>query len=140
MLIINSDKTLFSAIKNIEDLYKKHKFLRVVVKTGKDRSLDYNSISHVWYAEIADQLKDEDALGWKNYCKLHFGVPLLRAEDEEFRSIYDNSIKLLQYEKKLQAMKYFPVTSIMTNEQFSKYLNEMQLYFGDLGVNLTFQS
>lgn len=140
MIIINSDKTLFLLIDNIKDLYDKHKFLRIIIKTGKDRSLDYNSISHVWYAEIANQLKDEDALGWKNHCKLHFGVPLLRAEDEEFREIYDKSIKLLSYEKKLQAMKYFPVTSIMTNEQFGKYLQEIQLYFCDLGVNLTFQS
>lgn len=140
MMIINSDKTLLFTVDNIKNLYDKHKFLRITVKTGKDRSLDYNSLSHVWYSDIADQLKDEDALGWKNYCKLHFGVPLLRAEDEEFREIYDNSIKLLSYEKKLQAMKYFPVTSIMTNEQFGKYLHEIQLYFSDLGVNLTFQS
>lgn len=140
MIIINSDKTLLSTVDNIKNLYDKHKFLRITIKTGKDRSLDYNSLSHVWYSDIADQLKDEDALGWKNYCKLHFGVPLLRAEDEEFRGIYDNSIKLLSYEKKLQAMKYFPVTSIMTNEQFGKYLHEIQLYFYDLGVNLTFQS
>lgn len=140
MIIINSEKTLLLSIDNIKDLYYKHKFLRITIKTGKDRSLDYNSLSHVWYSEIANQLKDEDALGWKNHCKLHFGVPLLRTEDDEFREIYDNSIKLLSYEKKLQAMKYFPVTSIMTNEQFGKYLQEIQSYFYDLGVNLTFMS
>jgi hypothetical protein len=137
-MIINSDKTLLSTVDSIKNLYDKHKFLRITIKTGKDRSLDYNAISHVWYAQIANELKDDDALGWKCHCKLHFGVPLLRAEDAEFRECYDSSIKFLSYEQKLKVMKYLPVTSIMTNEQFGKYCKEMQSYFYDLDLHLEF--
>ena len=138
MITVNSDNSLIEASKKIKEMYAQHKFLRITIKTGKDRSLDYNALSHVWYAQIADELKDDDALGWKCHCKLHFGVPLLRAEDAEFREFYDNSIKGLSYEQKLKAMKYLPVTSIMTNEQFGKYCKEMQLYFYDLDVHLEF--
>lgn len=138
MITVNSDNSLIAASLKIKEVYAKHKYLRITVKTGKDRSLDYNALSHVWYAQIADELKDDDALGWKCHCKLHFGVPLLRAEDAEFREFYDNSIKCLSYEQKLKAMKYLPVTSIMSNEQFGKYCKEMQLYFYDLDVHLEF--
>jgi hypothetical protein len=138
MITINSDNSLSAASQKIKEMYAKHKYLRITVKTGKDRSDDYNALSHVWYAQIANELKDDDALGWKCHCKLHFGVPLLRAEDDEFREFYDNSIKCLSYEQKLKVMKYLPVTSLMTNEQFGKYCKEMQLYFYDLDVHLEF--
>tara|TARA_R110000822_G_scaffold292440_1_gene414429 strand:- start:13 stop:441 length:429 start_codon:yes stop_codon:yes gene_type:complete len=138
MIIVNSDTSLSAASHKLSEMYAKHKFLRITVKTGKDRSSNYNALSHAWYAQIADELKDDDALGWKCHCKLHIGVPLLRAEDAEFREFYDNAIKGLSYEQKLKVMKYLPVTSLMTNEQFGKYCKEMQSYFDDLDVHLEF--
>jgi len=106
--------------------------------TEPTRSLDQNSLIHVWYAEIAQQIPEDDALGWKCYCKLHHGVPILRAEDEGFRIAYDGSVKGLTYEQKLLAMRMLPVTSLMNTKQLSKYAEAVQADFERRGVLLQF--
>ena len=138
-LVINSDTSLQSAIGVLRELYQSHRFVKVSAKTGKARSLDQNAISHAWYEQLARELREDDALGWKAYCKLHFGVPILRAEDDEYREAYDSSIKVgFTYEQKLAAMKFWPVTSLMTKPQLSKYLEAMQAEFSKRGVRLEF--
>ena len=138
-LVINSDSSLQTAFGVLREMYQTNKFVKAALKTGKARSLDQNSISHAWYEQLARELKEEDELGWKCFCKLQFGVPLLRAEDAEFREFYDSSIRSnFTYEQKLQAMKYLPVTSLMTKAQLSKYLEAMQAHFIKQGVMLEF--
>jgi hypothetical protein len=135
---INSDTSLQNIIGLIRSTYNEFKFLRVNVKTGKDRSLSQNAITHAWYEQLARELREESALGWKCYCKLHHGVPILRSEDEEFRDAYDQVIKGLRYEQKLVAMRSWPVTSLMNKEQLSKYAEAMQADFRERGVLLEF--
>ena len=137
--MLNSEYSLQSALGEIRDLWKFHKWLKVTVQTSKPRSIDQNAISHAWYEQLARELPEDDAICWKSYCKLHFGVPLLRAEDQQFREFYDNAMKnSLTYEQKLAAMKFVPVTSLMTKAQLSKYLEAMQAGIGR-GVVLEFQ-
>lgn len=101
------------------------------------RSKDQNSKTHAWYQEIARALPEDDAKGWKRYCKLHHGVPILRAEDDDFRELYDLAIrKTLSYEQKLQAMDILRVTSEMTKSQLSRYFDAVQADFFNKGVNL----
>lgn len=102
------------------------------------RSIEQNNLSHEWYEEIAAALPDDDALGWKCYCKLHHGVPILRAEDEEFRSAYDGAIKGLSYEQKREVMKIWPVTSLMKTKQLSAYLEAIKADFEQRQVFLEF--
>lgn len=135
---INSAESLQSLIGDLRSLWDKHKYLRVSIKTGKDRSLPQNALTHAWYSQIARELREDDELGWKSYCKLHHGVPILRAEDDEFRVTYDSVIRPLAYEKKLEAMKCWPVTSIMSKEQLSKYAEAVQDDFLRRGVRLEF--
>jgi hypothetical protein len=104
--------------------------LEVLIRPAKkNRSLEQNAISHAWYEELSKKLPEENVLGWKCFCKLHFGVPILRAEDPEFREVYDNTIKLMTYEQKLEVMKFFPISSIMSTNQLSRYLEAMQKHF-----------
>lgn len=128
-ITVNSDTSLQQAIGDLRELYKQHRFVRVKMTTGKARSLDQNSTAHVWYEQIAREMREDTPLGVKCYCKLHLGVPILRAEDDEFRSVYDMVIKPLSYEKKLEAMKAWPVTSLMTKDQLNQYLVAMQSDF-----------
>lgn len=137
-IVINSADSLRTAIGNLRDMWNRHKFLRVSVKAGKDRSIPQNAITHVWYGQIARELREDDELGWKCYCKLHHGVPILRAEDDEFRTTYDAVIRPLSYEQKLIAMRCWPVTSMMTKEQLSKYAEAVQADFAKRGVVLEF--
>ena len=136
---VNSESALQAFIGDMRDLFKQHKFVKVSAKIGKARSLDQNAISHCWYEQLARELKEDDALGWKAYCKLHHGVPILRAEDEQFRDFYDRTLKVtLAYDQKLDAMKFLPVTSLMTKPQLSKYLEAVRDDFMKRGVMLEF--
>lgn len=137
--IINSAESLQKFIGDVRSEYDQHKFIRATLKTGKDRSLDQNALSHAWYEQLARELREYDALGYKCYCKLHHGVPILRAEDEDFRAFYDTAMrKTLTYEQKISAMKFVPVTSEMTKLQLSKYLEAVQADFARSQVNLEF--
>jgi hypothetical protein len=136
---VNSESALQAFIGDMRDLFKQHKFVKVSAKIGKARSLDQNAISHCWYEQLARELKEDDALGWKSYCKLHHGVPILRAEDEQFREFYDRTLRVtLTYDQKLDAMKFLPVTSLMTKPQLSKYLEAVRDDFLKRGVMLEF--
>jgi hypothetical protein len=135
-LIINSDASLSLTCSQLAETYLQHRYLRISVKIGKGRSKKQNSFSHAWYVEIAKAFPENDAKRWKRFCKLHYGVPILRAEDEEFKEAYDGSVKLLPYENKLIAMDSWPVTSIMTKRQLSDYATEIQAHFSKCGLYL----
>lgn len=131
-ITVNSDTTLQQAIGDLRDLFKQHRFVRVKMTTGKARSLDQNGISHVWYEQIARELREDTALGVKCFCKLNYGIPILRAEDDGFREKYDSLVKgRFNYEEKLELMTWFPVTSLMSKDQLSQYLAAMQSGYAD---------
>jgi len=100
------------------------------------RSGAQNAATHVLYEMIAQAFPHDDAAGWKRYCKLHFGVPILRAEAPDFREAYDKSIKPLPYETKLAVMAYWPVTSIMDRSQIARYIDAIRADFEPRGVIL----
>ncbi|MFY4004914.1 hypothetical protein [Achromobacter denitrificans] len=108
----------------------------LIQEQKKPRTPAQNAFSHAWYEEIARALPEDDALGWKCYCKLHHGVPILRAEDDDFRQAYDGAIKGLSYEQKLLAMRVFPVTSRMSTRQLTKYADAVRDDFAARGVLL----
>lgn len=131
VFILNADReSVLNAIRTAKDGFK-------VTLEPAGRSIPQNSLSHEIYALIAQALPEDDPIGWKAYCKLQFGVPILRAEDAEFREFYDGNIKKsFSYEQKLKAMKYLPVTSLMNKEQKSRYLDEVIAHFTARGVQL----
>jgi hypothetical protein len=100
------------------------------------RSLEQNAKSHVWYAQVARELKEDSPEGVKSECKLRFGVPILRAESGDFRKMYDAVIKGHTYETKLEVMRYLPVTSIMTTAQLTAYMDDVQRECSKRGVML----
>lgn len=110
-----------------------------VLKKGLPRSADQNRLQRLWMLEAEEQ-GDMTAEEYRGYCKLHFGVPILRAEDEEFKQIYDQVIRPLPYDAKLALMMVpidLPVTSRMTTDQKSRYLSAMQNHFVEQGFQLT---
>lgn len=135
---VNSEKQLSRVIGDIRELYAKNRYVRVQMSTGKRRSLDQNAISHVWYEQVAEELREDTALGVKRFCKLHFGVPILRADSPDFRELYDATIKPMPYEHKLRAMDLLDVTSLMEKAQFSQYLEEVQRHYLSRNVRLEF--
>ena len=138
IIVIKSEESLQLASGILREMYREHGYVKVSAKPVDPRSIDQNAISHAWYEQLARELREDDALGSKCYCKLHHGVPILRAEAEDFREAYDAAIKGLTYEQKLKAMRILPVTSMMNKKQLSKYLEAMQEDFRPRGVLLEF--
>ncbi len=114
--------------------------LTVKITEGIDRSLEQNRLQQKWHTEAAQQLKDESAEDKRAYCKLHFGVPIRREHDEDFKAAYDRVIRPLTYEQKLEAMKIpldFPVTRDMSMKEKKEYLKQVQDFYRGLNVKLT---
>lgn len=106
---------------------------------GAPRSASQNRLAQRWFTDIATQLGDQTHEDVRAECKLRFGVPILRAENEAFRLSYDRVIKSLPYEEKLEAIKAFdlPVTRLMTAKQMTAFMDAMQRHWLPLGVRLT---
>lgn len=106
---------------------------------GAPRSNAQNRLAQRWFTDIATQLGDQTHEEVRAECKLRFGVPILRAENETFRLSYDRVLKSLPYEQKLDAIKAFdlPVTRLMTVKQMTAFMDEMQRHWLGQGVRLT---
>ncbi|WP_425489264.1 hypothetical protein [Noviluteimonas gilva] len=135
---MNSDTSLQSAIGELREQYRVHRFVQVKIVAGKKRSVEQNAVLHGWFGQVARELREDDERGVKRFCKLHFGVPLLRAEDEEFRDAYDRVVRPLPYESKLIAMDILPVTSAMTTKQLDKCMTDIQDHYAKHGVALVY--
>lgn len=113
--------------------------LTVTITKGAARSHMQNRLAQRWFSDVARQIEGETHEDVRAYCKLHFGVPILRAENEAFRQSYDRTMKGLPYEAKLEAIKAFdlPVTRLMTVKQMTAFMDEMQRHWSGMGMNLT---
>ena len=110
----------------------------VTWSAGADRSGQQNRLQWLWANETAQQLGDRGGEDVQAEWKLTVGVPILRADDPAFRLVYDQAIRPLSYEKKIQAMKLgFPVTSIMKVRQMVRFMDEVQRQTLAMGVRLT---
>ena len=133
--IINSERSLASVTSLLVELWHAKKYLRVSIKTGKDRSLDQNAISHCWYEQIAKEVGGSSEQV-KRDCKFLYGVPILRAADAEFSDWCVAALDWLDYEEKVEAMKWIDVTSLMSVEQMTDYLTAMQADHAKAGIIL----
>lgn len=136
IITAHSKRQLISAIEQQQFKYP----VTVDITQGRKRSVEQNQLQRLWLNEAAEQLKDESAEDKRAYCKLHFGVPILRNENKEFKRQYDKVIRPLSYEDKLEIMKVpfdCPVTRLMKTGQKKRYLDDMWHFFTNLGVRLT---
>lgn len=111
----------------------------VEITTGRHRTVAQNKLQRRWMQEAAEQM-GESAEYWRGYAKLTIGVPILRAENEEFRARYDAVVRPLPYEQKLAIMMEpldLPVTRLMTTAQKTAYLDQVFKHFSEQGVVLT---
>lgn len=114
--------------------------ITISIIPGDHRSTAQNRLQRKWCHEAAEQLGDRTPEEVRGYCKLHYGVPILRGENEAFRVEYDDVIKPLPYEAKLKLMMEpfdFGVTRIMTTAQKTAYLDAMFRGLSEMGVKLT---
>lgn len=108
----------------------------VVEFVPESRSLDQNSLIYALYQQIASQLPDSAIVDIRRECKLRYGVPILRAHSEEFCYVYDKAIKPLDYEFKLRAMDWLPVTSKMAKAQATEFIETVVREYSQQGLCL----
>jgi hypothetical protein len=114
--------------------------LTVEITAGATKTNSQNRLQRQWCNDVSQQLGDRTAEDVRAFSKLHFGVPILRAESEAYASAYDELIRPLPYEIKLRYMATpfdFAVTRAMTSRQLSAYLDAMSQHWLSLGVTLT---
>ena len=112
----------------------------VVEFVPESRSLGQNSLIYALYQQIASQLPDRAIVDIRREAKLHFGVPIMRAGNDEFRYVYDHAIKPLEYEFKLRAMDWLPVTSKMSKAQGSEFIDTVIREYSQQGLCLVHPS
>ena len=113
--------------------------LTVTWAQGASRSSLQNRLAQRWFTDIATQLGDRTHDEVRAECKVVFGVPILRAENEAFRSQYDLTLRPLPHEQKIEAVRVFdlPVTRLMTVKQMTAFMDAMQRHWTAQGVRLT---
>lgn len=112
----------------------------VAIEAGRSRTTKQNRLQRQWINEIAEQMPEHSAEEWRGICKLHFGVPIMRAASEGFHKTYDEVIRPMDYETKVKLMSApldMPVTRLMNTRQHTEYLNLIYQHFTALGVALT---
>lgn len=128
---INAIRSLF----NEGDILDKPVIVEIKEHKGA-RSLAQNNLSHKWYTERAGHIGTTH--GYEHcYCKLEYGCPILIVDSNEFAEFYLAAIEPLEYEKKIEAMKYISITSIMNVTQMKQYLNDIDYESGRNGICLS---
>ena len=110
------------------------------ITKGRPRSIEQNKLNWMWMGEISEQLGDMTIEEVRGTCKLTHGVPILRAENEQFREVYDRLIKDHPYEAKVEMMMLpldFAITRIMKVPQMQAYLDAIHRHYTAEGVQLT---
>lgn len=130
---VNSEASLQDIQRYIEADYRQHKYLQVEVAIGKVRTLPQNSMIYALYARATHTPKGEGhtTLDIRCLCKLTLGIPILYTENKKFRESYQRDIKpYFDYEHKIRMMTFFPVSSLMSTEQESRYIDAILAEYG----------
>ena len=141
-LSVNGVGKLSEAITKITAMFREHKFLVVSIRPGKDRTLDQNALWFAMYQRIAQMTEIGDVEDARRYCKLHYGVPIMRKADEDFRNAWNVSFLMLTYETKLELMgpcalfgpDGFPVTRLFDRAQGIAYTDKIVADWSQRGV------
>jgi len=144
---VNSAARLSEAITRLTAMYRDKKYVVVSLRPGKDRTLDQNALWFALYERIAQMTQIGDVEDARRYCKLHFGVPIMRNADADFRDGWNRMFLHLEYEQKLDLMGAcslfgpdgFPVTRLFNRAQGIAYTDRIVeeftgrgVFFGDL--------
>ena len=111
-----------SAVESVDD----GMVVEVVIREHKsNRSLAQNRLAFRWYGELAGHLGTTPEYEHR-LAKLRYGCPLLIADDAEFADFYRRGIEPLDYESRVIAMQWFPVSRLFSVKMMTQYLHDME--------------
>ena len=106
-----------------------------VAQADESRSLKQNRRSFMWY-QLRGSMTGHGQIHERCLCKLKYGVPILRRDDEDFEKFWHSALQFIAYESQLEAMEFVPVTSLMGMKQFAEYLTEVDQQSASQGIVL----
>ena len=111
----------------------------VTITQGASRSSQQNRLAQVWYSDVARQIGDMTHDEVRADCKVTFGAPILRTENEAFRQEWDATIGCLPHEAQRRFVQVLdvPVTRLMTVKQMTAFMDAMQRHWSGIGIRLT---
>jgi|TARA_R110000796_G_scaffold131441_1_gene247003 hypothetical protein len=125
--IVNSDTAYKQLLKQIQEDYQETHYLKGKYTKSTSRSIPQNAmihsmISHVaeWYGNTMKEQKCE--------CKLDFGLPILRRDEERFEKIGE-MLDSLTREQALDVIEPIDITSAMNREQGAEMITTMLDYY-----------
>tara|TARA_R110002051_G_scaffold97106_2_gene167267 strand:- start:1027 stop:1488 length:462 start_codon:yes stop_codon:yes gene_type:complete len=121
----------------IVESWKEYGSILVYIIDGRQRSELQNALQHAMYREIGKQLFGGDMEHAKCECKLTIGVPILRETSEDFRRVYDNNLKKLVYDAKLEVIGMISISSLFSVECAHRYIDLIYDTYAQKGVNWT---
>ena len=138
-IVVYNEQTLREAFTKLREEFREHHRIIVSSKDAKDRSLEQNACFHAFMQEVSAWFGDRTPLEAKTEAKAYCGIPILLAEDDEFREAYNRSVaKITDPEDRMAAIELLPVTSRMTTKQMSQFLERVQAFYGKAGCMLEF--
>ncbi|MGM0858638.1 MAG: hypothetical protein ACQEW0_16390 [Pseudomonadota bacterium] len=111
----------------------------IVRKYEKKKTHEQDKLHGKWCKEAAAQ-GDMTAEEYRGYTKLHFGVPILCRDSDDYWEAFNSVVAYLDYEQRMQLMQLpfdFAVTRGMTTKQKAEFLDECWRHFTSLGFRLT---
>lgn len=139
---VNSAARLMELCTRLTEAFRQHKYLVVSVRPGKDRSLDQNQLWFGMYKRVAQSLEQGDQEEIRAYCKLMFGVPIMRRDDERFAAGWARYFQDKPFGEQLFLMGAnplfgpdgFPVTRLFGTKQGCEYTDAIADYYTPKGV------
>jgi len=139
---VNSGARLMELCTRLTEAFRQHKYLVVSVRPGKDRSLDQNQLWFGMYKRVALTLEQGNQEEIRAYCKLMFGVPIMRRDDGRFAAGWDRYFADKSFSEQLFLMgpnplfgpDGFPVTRLFGTKQGCEYTDTIADYYVPKGV------
>lgn len=105
------------------------------------RTIPQNALFHALYRQVAKQKGDESPDEIKSYCRYRFGLTILCADDPEYAALLKSAIRPdIDYEMKLKVTDKLGVTSEMSTEQGSEYIDRIIRHYSQQGLCLVHPS
>jgi hypothetical protein len=143
-LVVNGPAKLAECIARLTALYRQHKYVKLTVSTGKDRTLDQNALWFGMYKRAAEMIEAGDAEEVRKLCKLEVGVRILLRDSPDFHATWFRLFAHLSYEEKLELMgghpvagpEGLPVTRLFDRKQGIEYTERVAAKLRAQGVYL----
>lgn len=108
-----------------------------IKEDGEKRRDRQNRFAFEVYNQVSKILGDRTPSDIRAESKLCVGVPILRANSDDFRERYDRIVRPLPPENKLELMTEpieLPVTSLMTVKVMAEYITQLLQYWDERGA------